>query len=70
MELREKSVWWRSVCSMHAYRRTERICPFPAAALPTRVKMIKFGDKTKVKNIGIESLVFPLFLHKQSQVRP
>jgi hypothetical protein len=31
-------------------RRTERICRFTAAALPTSVKTVKFGDKTKDPN--------------------
>jgi len=54
---------------MHVDRRTERICPFPAAALPTRVQMIKFGDKVEIKSMGVESMIFPLFLYKKSQLQ-
>jgi hypothetical protein len=61
MELRGNPVaGCRSVPCMPTDRRTVRICCFPAAALPTRVKTIKFGDKTKVKRIDTEGLVFPL----------
>jgi hypothetical protein len=47
---------------MHVDRRAvERICPFPAAALPTRVKMIKFGDNRKSKVSGSKVWFFPCF---------
>jgi len=51
----------RTVPRMPIYGRTEHICHFTPAALPTSVKMIKFGEKMKVQNFALPKLCcFPL----------
>ena len=51
---------------MHADRRTERICPFPAAALPTRVQSdhIRRQDESQ-KYRDRKAGVSPVFILKK-----
>jgi hypothetical protein len=50
------SCGWLSACSMHANRQTDGTY----LSLSRSCLMIRFGDKTKVKSVDIEGLMFPL----------